>query len=51
MTFASVEPMNKPSRLRDFDKSTEKKQRRFKKKSVDNGKRSFLQDSEKVDRK
>jgi hypothetical protein len=47
MTFASVEPMKKPSRLRDFDKSTDKKQRRFKKKNVDSGKRSFLQDSQK----
>lgn len=48
MTFASVEPMNKPTRIRDFDKSSEKKQRRFKKKNVESGKRSYLYDSQKA---
>lgn len=48
MTFANVEPMNKPSRIRDFDKSAEKKQRRFKKKNVESGKRAFLYDSQKA---
>lgn len=50
MTFANVEPMNKPTRIRDFDKSSEKKARRFKKKHVDNGKRDFLAGSETVER-
>ncbi len=50
MTFANVEPMNKPTRIRDFDKSSEKKSRRFKKKHVDNGKREFLSESQKVER-
>lgn len=39
MTHSSVEPMLKPSRIRDFDRATEKKSRRFKKHNVDNGKR------------
>lgn len=39
MTHSSVEPMAKPSRVRDFDKATEKKSRRFKKRNIDNGKR------------
>lgn len=51
MTHSSVEPMAKPSRIRDFDRATEKKSRRFKKQNVDNGKRSFaLDDAEKAAR-
>lgn len=48
MTHSNVEPMSKPTRIRDFDKSSEKKARRFKKQNVDSGKRSYLAESEKV---
>lgn len=50
MTHSNVEPMNKPTRIRDFDKSSEKKARRFKKQNINSGKRSYLDDSQKVER-
>lgn len=43
MTYANVEPMAKPSRIRDHDRATEKKRRRFKKHNIDSGKSSFLE--------
>lgn len=43
MTFANVEPMNKPSRIRDHERATEKKSRRFKKHNIKTDKRSFLE--------
>jgi hypothetical protein len=48
MTHTNVEPMNKPTRIRDFDKAAQKKARRFKKPNIENGKRSFLMDSQKA---
>lgn len=39
MTHASVEPMNKPNRERDFYRASTKKSRRFKKQNVENDKR------------
>lgn len=42
--FASVEPMAKPSRERDFERAETKKARRFKKPNVETGKRTYNDD-------
>lgn len=43
MSASSVEPMRKPLRVRDHDEAVKRKERRFHKKHVDNGKRNYLQ--------
>lgn len=48
MSASSVEPMAKPTRIRDFDRAESKKARRFKKRSVENGKRDYFLEAQKA---
>lgn len=43
MSAQSVEPMNKPSRERDFDRAMVKKGRRFHKRNEETSKRDYIQ--------